>query len=181
MAEMENDGLLLISMVAGFVVTLALFTFVYFRGLALIGVFQTNNYDAGSFLKRVIKERLFEKHATLIILLSFIGWFFMEFLAPTIAAPVFFAFATVALAMGAFKDQRAVVKAGKSSAKVPRDLKILYVYLILTAAYFATIFSYENEINIILMTISFLVFFQAPPVFIIAANFIVRPFLKEAS
>lgn len=178
---MENDGLLLLSMVAGFVITLALFTFVYFRGLALMAVFQTNNYDAGNFLKRIFKDRLFEKHASLIILLSYIGWFFLEFLVPAIAAPMFFAFATVALAMGAFKDQKTVAKAGKDVANFPRHQKILYIYLALTAMYFATIFSFDNEINIMVLTISFLVFFQAPPIFIIAANFIVRPFLKEAS
>lgn len=178
---MENNGLLLLSVFAGLVVTLTLFTFVYFRGLALIGVFQKNNYDAGGFLKQVFRERLFEKHATLIILLSFIGYSFMEILAPKIAAPVFFAFSTVALAMGAFRDQRAVAKEGKEGTKAPRDLKILYVYLALTATYFATVFSYDNEINVTILTISFLVFFQAPPILIIAANFIVRPFLKEAS
>lgn len=177
---MENNGLLLLSVFAGLVVTLTLFTFVYFRGLALIGVFQKNNYDAGGFLKQVLKERLFEKHATLIILLSFIGYSFMEFLAPKIAAPVFFAFAIVALAMGSFRDQKAVGKAGKEITKVSWNRKILYVYLALTAAYFATVFSYDNEINVIVLTLSFLIFFQAPPIFIIAANFIVRPFLKEA-
>lgn len=181
MAEMENDGLLLLSGFAGLVVTLALFAFVYFRGLALIGVFQKNNYDTGAFLKQVLKDRLFEKHATLIILLSFIGWSFMEFLAPTIAAPMYFAFATVALVMGAFRDQKVVAKEGKKAADVPRNRKILYVYLALTAMYFATIFSYDNEINIMVLTLSFLFFFQAPPIFIIAANFIIRPFLKEAN
>lgn len=178
---MENEGLVILSGIAGLVVTLVLFTFVYFRGLALIGVFQKNNYDAGGFLKTVLKARLFEKHATLIILLAFIGWSFMEFLAPKIAAPVFFAFATVALAVGAFRDQKVVSQKGKVATNIPRNNKILYVYLALTAAYFATVFSYDNEINIMVLTISFLVFFQAPPIFIIAANFIVRPFLKDAS
>ncbi len=178
---MENDGLFLLSGFAGLVVTLALFTFVYFRGLALIGVFQTNKYDAGAFLRKCLKFRLFEKHATLVVLLAYIGWSFMDFLAPDIAAPVFFAFATVALATGAIRDQKAVAKAKENPEKINRNKNILFVYLALTAMYFATIFSFENEINILVLTISFLVFFQAPPIFIIAANFILRPFLKGAS
>jgi hypothetical protein len=177
---MGEEGLLLFSFIAGMIATLALFTFVYFRGLALIEVFQSGNYDAATLLKRVVKDRLFEKYATLIILLSYIGWAFLDFLAPTIAAPMFFAFAIVALAMGAFKDQKRIIKAGGEAGKKPRDRKILYLYLILTATYFATLFTYQGEINIMILTFTFLIFFQAPPIFIIAANFIVRPFLKNA-
>ncbi len=175
---MENEGLLMLALIAGFIITLALFAFVYFRGLALVAAFRDMGYDSKSLLKWTIKGRHFEKHATLVVLLSYIGWSFLEILAQPIAEPVFYAFILVALTMGAFRDQKAAAHLALSPAEVPRDRKILYLYLVLTAIYFATLFGAGQEINTLLLTVSFLAFLQAPPIFVIAANFIIRPFLK---
>jgi hypothetical protein len=177
---MENEGFLMLSLIAGFIITLALFAFVYFRGLTLIAAFRDLGYDSMKLLRWTITGRHFEKHATLIVLLSYIGWAFLDFLAPPIANPVFYAFILVALTMSAFHDQRGAAKLAKSPADVPRDRKILYLYLVLTAIYFATLFSAGKEINTLLLTVSFLAFLQAPPIFIIASNFVLRPFIKGA-
>jgi len=178
---MENEGLLMLSLIAGFIITLALFAFVYFRGLTLIAAFRDLGYDSMKLLRWTIKGRHFEKHATLIVLLSYIAWSFLEILAPAIAAPVFYALILVALTMAAFRDRWGAARLAKSPADVPRDRKILYLYLVLTAIYFATLFSAGQKINTTLLTLSFLAFLQAPPIFIIAANFVLRPFSKNGS
>ncbi len=178
---MDDQGLMILSLVAGFVVTLALFAFVYFRGLLLLNAFRKKDYDAGVFLKWIYNNRHFEKRATLVILLALILWFVLEGLAVSIATPMFFSFIFVALGLGALGDKKSLEKLTKNPTSVSRDRKILYLYLALTAIYFATVFSYTGEINVIAFTFWFLVFFQAPPVFIIASNFVIRPFLKSQS
>jgi len=176
---MENEGLLILAGIAGFFFTLALFAYVYFRGLTLITIYHDQDFEAGAFLRWTYKGRHFEKHATLIVLLAYITCFFLETLAPAISGPVFFALLLIALAVGALRDQKASTRLHASPVDFPRDRKILFVYLALTAAYFATIFSTGDEINTLALTLGFLAFLQAPPIFIIAANFVVRPFLKE--
>lgn len=175
---MGNEYLLPLSFAGGFAFFAAFLAFVYFRGQALIHFYQEQEYNAEAFFIWIIKKRAFDKRASLIILVSYVLWYAVHEINPVIFNPVFYILVFTALVIGAISSYAAKKAGAGSMAATPRAGRIHFVYMLLTAAYFATVFANQTGIDIPMLTMSFLAFFQAPPLFIFAANFILRPMEK---
>lgn len=173
---MGSQYLLPLSAAGGFALTAALFAFVYYRGMALLQFYQQEEYNTERFLVWIIKRRAFDKKATLTILLTFIAWYFIGGINPVLFNPLFYILVFTALVIGAKSSYDAWKSAKKPLVQTPRAQRIFYAYMVLVGVYFAGILGQQQQIDIPLLTASFLGFFQAPPLFLSAANFILRPF-----
>lgn len=174
---MSKEILLPLSAAGGFALTAALFAFVYYRGLALLQFYQQEEYNTERFLVWLIQRRAFDKKATLIVLVAFIAWSVFAGGSVLVFRPAFYAILLVALAVGAWSSHRLRRYAKKPLVMTARANRIFYAYMILVAFYFAAALGHDANIyrDIPLLAATFLAFFQAPPLFVAAANFIMRP------
>lgn len=173
---LRMDGLILIlSGVVGLFFIAGLLGFVYFRGTALLQFYQQEEYDTDRFLKWVVKKRAFDKKATLIILVGFLGWYFLQFLNPPLVTLIFYLLVLVGLFVGikASRPNEEYVK--KPLVMTSRVQRLFYVYMVLVGFYFAGILMTFDKNNSMALMGAFLFFFQAPPVFLAASNFILKP------
>lgn len=183
------DGLIfLLSSIGGFLFFAGVFTFAFFRGLALLQFYQQEEYDSDRFLRWVWQRRAFDKRATLIVLVGFLIYYFLGGLHPGLFGLGFYALGLAGLGVGILASRRTLKEAKKPLVKTPRAQRIHFVYLLLVGLYFAFFLTMFQPGNFQAMTWSFLFFFQFPPFFLAAGNFVLKPledyfnnrFLKQA-
>ncbi len=170
-----NTEIIVFAGISGFLFMAALLAFVYFRGLSLMQYLQQEEYDNERFLKWLFRARAFDKKASLITLLAFIVWSYFGDLNPPVINLGFYGLLLTALVVGI---KTSLPK--KNSAKIPlvttpRVQRILYVYLLLMGFYFASLLLSFAEGNIMALMMAFVVFFQWPPFFLAASNFVLKP------
>lgn len=175
---MALENIFSLSALGGFLITAALFAFAWYRGLAIAAVYAEKGYDPEKFLKWVIKSRNFDKKATLIMLLSYIGWYFLKESVPAGINAIFYLLVFIALLVGTQTSYKYLKSLKRSVNEDPYLSNVHFTYMVLSAAYFGSIFATQQEVTIPPLAFSFLAFFQAPPIFIIVANFIMRPLAK---
>jgi len=170
-----DNTVLLLSGLAGFIFFTALLTFVYFRGIALLQFYQQEEYDTDRFLKWVWVRRGFDKRASLIILLGFIFWTFLQNFNPPVFGLIFYFVVLAGLIMGTLASRNTSRNAKKPLVVTARVQRILYVYILLVGFYFGGIMVTFEPGNFAALTFAFLFFFQCPPFFLGGANFILKP------
>ena len=171
----------------GFAFTVALVIFVYYRAVALLQFFQQEEYDNDRFIKWVFRKRAFDKKATFITLSAFIAWFFLRDQGP-IYDFAFYVIVLIALLIGAFFSFPTKTTVKKPLVMTSRVQRILFVYLVLIAIYFASALQLVDKNDTTGFMLAFIAFYQWPPFFLVAANFILKPveelinrkFLKQA-
>lgn len=169
-----SSGLLFYGSVLGFFLFAAILSFVYYRGTALLHFLQQEEYDNDRFLRWLFRRRVFDKKATLLILTSFILWYFLKEQDPPLYNFILLTLFIPALIIG-IMTSRPTKKAKKPLVMTARAQRILYTYLVLIGFYFSGILlTFEKE-NLTALMLSFVVFFQWPPFFLVAANFILIP------
>jgi len=177
---MGNEYLLPLAAAVGFVFFSAFLAFVWLRGQALVHYFEEQEFNTEAFFVWVIRKRAFDKRATWILIPAFAAWygtqrFLPDLINPLVLNPVFYGIIFIALVVGALSSYETTRAAGKYKDISPRAKRIHTGYMALMGAYFATIFANQTGTEILFLTLAFLAFFQAPPLFIVAANFIMRP------
>ena len=174
---MTRDILLPLAAAGGFALTASVFAFVYYRGLALLQFYQQEEYNTERFLVWIVRRHAFDKKATLTVLAAFIVWFALGRFAPVAFDLIFYAVLFAALTLGAASSRRMRRAAKKPLIMTDRASRIFYSYMILVAFYFAGALAHDPDIyrDIPLLASVFLAFFQAPPLFIVASNFVLRP------
>ncbi len=169
-----NSGLFFYGSVLGFFLFAAILSFVYYRGLSLLRFFQQEEYDNDRFLRWLFRRRAFDKKATLLILVSFILWYFLKDQNPPVYNFILVTLYIPALIIG-IVTSRPRKLAKKPLVMTARAQRILYTYLVLIGVYFAGILLTFGQENLTALMLSFVVFFQWPPFFLVAANFILIP------
>ena len=177
---MGAEYLLPLSWAVGFAFAVAFFGFVWLRGQALAHYFEEQDFNTEAFFIWVIRKRAFDKRASIVITLAFAAWYLTQYLLPELINPlllnpIFYGIIFVALTAGALSSFEAIRAAGKYKDISARAKRIHTVFVALMGAYFATIFANQTGTEIMFLSLAFLAFFQAPPLFIVAANFIMRP------
>jgi len=188
---MSRDLVFSLALSGGLALTAAVFTFVYYRGLALLQFYQQEEYNTERFLVWIVRRHAFDKKATLIVLAAFVAWFAFSRLDPVLFSLAFYAVLFAALVLGARSSHRLRTAAKKPLVLTARASRIFYVYMVLVAFYFAGALAHDPYIyrDVPLLAAAFLAFFQAPPLFIAASNFVLRPleehvnrrYLREAA
>jgi UDP-N-acetylmuramoyl-tripeptide--D-alanyl-D-alanine ligase len=174
---MTRDVVYLLAGAGGFALAAAVFAFVYYRGLALLQFYQQEEYNTDRFLAWLVRRRAFDKRATLIVLIGCVAWLALARLNPVMFNLGFYAVLFGALAYGAASSARVWTRAKKPLVMTPRANRIFYAYMVLVAFYFAGALPREADLyrDVPLLAAAFLAFFQAPPLFIVASNFLLRP------
>ena len=158
----------------GFLFTVALVVFVYYRGIALLQYFQQEEYNNDRFLKWIFRKRAFDKKATLITLLGFIGWYFGQGYGPFVNL-AFYIIVLLALLYGAYVSGPPKWAIKKPLVMTARVQRILFVYLVFIAIYFASVLLLVEKNDTTGFMLAFIAFFQWPPFFLVASNFLLKP------
>ena len=169
-----NSELFIYGGLLGFFLFATLLVFVYFRGISLLQFFQQEEYDNDRFLIWLVRRRAFDKKATLLVLVSFIIWFLIKDQNPPLYNFILMVMFIPALILG-YVTSQPQKKVKKALVMTPRAQRILYTYMVVIAIYFAGILMVFDKSNLTAMMLSFVFFFQWPPIFLVAANFILIP------
>lgn len=170
-----DNTVLILSGLAGFLFFTSLLAFVYFRGTALLQFYQQEEYDTDRFLKWVWARKGFDKKATLIILVGFLLWYFLQRFNPPVFGLLFYLMVLTGLIVGTLASRKTSKNAKKPLVVTARAQRILYVYILLVGFYFGGIMMTFDPGNFAAMTFAFLFFFQCPPFYLGGANFILKP------
>lgn len=170
-----NAEILVLAGLAGLVFMIALLAFVYYRGMALLQYYQQDEYDSDRFLKWLLKKRAFDKKATLILLVSFIGWSLLQHIDPPSFNLIFYLLVLLSLVTGTLASRPKKDKVKKPLVMTARAQRIFFTYLLLVGAYFGGVLGSFKETNLTALMLSFLFFLQWPPLFLVAANFVLKP------
>lgn len=170
-----DNTILFLSGLAGFVFFTALLAFVYFRGIALLQFYQQEEYDTDRFLKWVWARKGIDKRATLIVLVGFIFWYFLQRFNPPAFGLIFYFMVLAGLIIGTLASRKTGLNAKKPLVITARVQRILYIYILLVGFYFGGIMVTFEPGNFTALTFAFLFFFQCPPFFLGGANFILIP------
>jgi len=171
----------------GFAFTVALVIFVYYRGVALLQFFQQEEYDNDRFLKWWWRKRAFDIKGSFITLIAFITWYFLQN-EGAIYTIIFYVIVLLALLIAAFFSFPPKTAVKKPLVMTSRVQRILFVYLVFIAIYFAAALQLVERNDTTGFMWAFIAFFQWPPFFLVASNFILKPieefinrkYLKEA-
>ncbi len=170
-----NSFVIFLSSVAGFLFFAALLGFVFFRGTALLQFYQQEEYDTDRFLRWVLQHKAFDTKASLIVLFGFLLWGLFREYNPPLWSLIFYGAVFTGLGVGMLVSRNATKGAKKPLVQTARVQRIFYTYLVYVGIYFSGILMLFDEGNIPAFGIAFLLFFQFPPFFICAANFILKP------
>jgi len=169
------SGLIFYGTILGFLLFISIWTFVYFRGMSLLQFYQQEEYDSDRFIRWLFRRRVFDKKATLLVLVSFILWYFLKDQNPPVYNFILLTLFIPALIIGTLTSRQARKAQKKPLVLTARAQRILYTYLLLIGFYFAGLLLTFEEENLTALMLSFVVFFQWPPFFLVAANFILIP------
>jgi len=170
-----TSGLIFYGTVLGFMLFASLWAFVYYRGMSLLQFFQQEEYDNDRFIRWLFQRRAFDKKATLLVLVSFILWYFLKDQNPPVYNFILLTLFIPALIIGTLTSRQGRKEQKKPLVLTARAQRILFTYLLLIGFYFAgLLLTFEQE-NLTALMLSFVVFFQWPPFFLVAANFILIP------
>ncbi|HXV74043.1 MAG TPA: UDP-N-acetylmuramoyl-tripeptide--D-alanyl-D-alanine ligase [Sphingomonadales bacterium] len=180
---MSRDLLFSLAVAGGFALAAAVFAFVYARGLALLQFYQQEEYDTGRFFAWLFRRRAFDKKATLMLLAAIVAWFAFARFTPALFNLAFYAVLFAALGLAAVSGWRLTRRAKKPLIMTARANRIFYVYMVLVAFYFAAALAHEDAIyrDVPMLAAVFLAFFQAPPFFLAAANFVLKPYEERVN
>lgn len=160
--------------------------FAYTRGRALLQFYQQEEYDTRRFMAWIVRRRACDKRATLVMLAAAIAILILG--TPDLALPdtALWLLSTAvlgALSLGIFLSRRLVRHAKKPLVMTRRAMRILSLYLFLIVACLVGASAYGVFIDggLLFWVGLVLIFLQTPPVVLMIANGILRPYDRHTN